>query len=674
VGGTNVTVVHPDRARVLFFGVPSLPAPLKGREELIERIVNRLTARTRVLAVEGAAGIGKTTLAAAVAHHPTILSQFSDGVLWAGMGPHPDVESSLNKWAGALGISVASLPIHDRAAAIQNEIGLRRILLVIDDVWQEETAQTLLCGGPFCTHLLTMRDVALAWRLAGANHVESALPLSETASYDLLREQAPAACAADPELSRALAQAVGGLPLALQVLARHLSAPERAHLAETASAALAELSNANHRIALAAKRLASLDVPLGNAPPHTVRTIVEMSLEGLAVPVANAFYALGAFAPHPATFDQAAAIFVTGADPEALSQLVNRRLVENRGDGLSLHQVVADVARSRLPTTATSRHLAHYLEGIRAGGDHWRRIEQIYPQLKWAWDQLPSSEQETKLRIVAAVGRYQRLRGLWTDLARWGEDALAHAPKDRPTSTLLGVLFELGWGYHQMKAGDKALAMYRRCLAVAEAMDDRAMMAAVLNNMGMTRCEASSEEALEFFEQARTIREEVDDPYGMAITLSNIAAVYEQLGRREEALAQYQRLLPVLEARAATIELGVTLNNVGLLYVNLGDRAKGIEQYERAVTILESGGDLFNLAIAFNNLGDVHKQLGKLEDALRYHREALEIRTRIHDDDGCRRSLRLLAGVFRLLGDDERAEEYLARSHSATLEVESRVA
>src|SRR5512144_1963206 len=87
-----------------FVGVPLLPPHgLFGRDEVIGEL------RARVCTGSGAAlgglpGVGKTTLATALAHDREVLEHFRGGVLWAGLGPNADVDGSLDRWAAALGV------------------------------------------------------------------------------------------------------------------------------------------------------------------------------------------------------------------------------------------------------------------------------------------------------------------------------------------------------------------------------------------------------------------------------------------------------------------------------------------------------------------------------------------------------------------------------------------
>src|SRR4051794_16345269 len=90
-----------------------------------------------------------------------MLEHFSDGILWAGLGREAEKLALLDKWGEAVGIAkseMEKLPnLAARKQAIHNAIGMRRMLLVIDDAWLYEDADTFKLGGPNCAHVVTTR-------------------------------------------------------------------------------------------------------------------------------------------------------------------------------------------------------------------------------------------------------------------------------------------------------------------------------------------------------------------------------------------------------------------------------------------------------------------------------------------------------------------------------------
>ena len=118
---------QPAPSDALFVGVPARPINFVGREALLADIVQRLTrGEDPALSSEGLPGVGKTTMAIAVAYDAAIRQHFNAGVLWAGLGTAPDLMGILAQWAQALGLDVSRLADETaRAQAVRDTIGQR---------------------------------------------------------------------------------------------------------------------------------------------------------------------------------------------------------------------------------------------------------------------------------------------------------------------------------------------------------------------------------------------------------------------------------------------------------------------------------------------------------------------------------------------------------------------
>ncbi|MCP4428517.1 MAG: tetratricopeptide repeat protein, partial [Chloroflexi bacterium] len=484
----------------LFHGVPDMPTYFLGREELVTDLAARLTGgQTMALSAEGLPGVGKTALAAALAHDKRVLAYFSDGVLWAGLGKEGDALSALAGWAEALGGDVSQYAeVPARSQAVKNMIGQRRLLLVIDDAWESEAADALRCGGPGCVHLLTTRLKDVAQGFAGRDQAAFVPELEEDPAFALLQAYAPDACATNPEAAQALVQAVGGLPLALELLGGYLGATRRSATTRLSQKALAAMGDAQQRLTLACRRLGDLQ-----GREVTLQETIFLSLQGLeaepsGAEAVNAFYALGAMAPKPADFTWAAAGAAADCDEEAIAWLLERNLAELVDDDegrLALHQALADVARAETDAAAVARHREYYLAAVNKNRGDWRRIERLYDQISWAWNHLP--EDKNVLDYIWALRIYQERRGLWADYIDW----------------------------------------VNRGLEIAQANDLKQDQGTLLNNLGgVYRGLGQPEKALQYFNEALPIIREVGDRMGEATTLNNLGEIYRKLGQPEKAL------------------------------------------------------------------------------------------------------------------------------------------
>jgi tetratricopeptide (TPR) repeat protein/SAM-dependent methyltransferase len=658
----------PQSDSYLFINVPPMPTHFVGREELLAEMIRKLTSgENAALSASGKGGVGKTTLAVAIAQSPEIVEHFADGVLWAGLGPKPDVMSTLANWGDVLGVDVTGYALAEqRARSIRNTISLRRMLLVIDDAWQSEPALLLRCGGPNCCHLLTTRDDAIARTFAGVTGTERVLELADAPAFELLRQIAPEACEVDPEAARQLAVDTGGLPLALELLGGYLAIPEHSFFPDLSATAFLELSNPKRRLELAHRRLGSLD-------DHsvTLQDTISLSLEGLNERSRSAFFSLGAFAPKPAAFDRAAAEAVTNADVSTLALLIARNLVDQVGNRLAVHQAIADVAREGTPNAAQERHRSYYLNCVKAARQEWRQVEEIYGQVKQACDTLPDDER--LLLVINVLKRYLTLRRLWKDALHLMTRGLGVAEQTSDKAAVGALLADIGEIHYRLGHRVHALDYFERALQISRDLGDRVGEAATLNNIGAVHITLGDRrKALEFFEQALPIRQEVGDRAGEATALNSIGWAQSRLGDRKRALEFYERALQIRQEVGDRAEEAATLNNIGAAYNNLGDRRKALEFYERALPIRQEVGDRAGEATTLNSMGLVYSRLGDRAKALELYERALRIRLEIGDRAEQATTLNNIGAVYNSLGDRRKALDFYERALPIRQEVGDR--
>ena len=335
------------------YGVlPPLPPLMVGRERALHDLKERAGIGGELrpaTVVHGWPGVGKSTIVATLAHDPDIAQAFPDGVLWTSLGEAPDLLADLLVWAEALHLtSPGQVPqLETLTAQLNAVLRDRRMLLIVDDLWQVEHAAPFKVGGHGCVLIMTSRLTEVAQALAPTSYDLYRLPvLADEPALELLGILSPETVASYPDEARELVRDLEGLPLAIQVAGRLLQ--NEARLGWGVGELLAELREG---VGLLTAQAPSDMVGAGRDTTPTIAVLLKRSTDSLDAETCERFAYLGLFAPKPATFDlQAMAVAWDLNDPRpTVRVLVNRGLLEPVSGGrFQLHALLALHARSLL--------------------------------------------------------------------------------------------------------------------------------------------------------------------------------------------------------------------------------------------------------------------------------------------------------------------------------------
>ena len=362
IHGTAYGLAIGDQASVTMEGRPAAqtPAPFMlpplppqgvvGRDDALTQVYDLLAlgeeAATDLppVALLGLGGIGKTTIATAVGRLPFVAQRFPDGVLWTAVGPNPTIRILLDNLGRALGVDL--LPERDETACrdrLRAVLYHRRVLLIIDDVWEVAHTQYFTIAGPRCRTVLTTRESPVAYTFATRERSLRVDVLKPDAALALLRRLAPEV-SADEKSAQRLCERLEFLPLALtlagRLLATEADVPTRM---QRLVSELIERRDSRLKLLQAEGRLG-----LSEDQPVSLQAILGMSVDRLDQTDKERFGMLSVFGGDPLTWELNAVAHVWDCPIEeaevTVSQFVQRGLVERRGERYWMHALLADYA------------------------------------------------------------------------------------------------------------------------------------------------------------------------------------------------------------------------------------------------------------------------------------------------------------------------------------------
>ena len=122
-----------------------------------------------------------------------------------------------------------------------------------------------------------------------------------------------------------------------------------------------------------------------------------------------------------------------------------------------------------------------------------------------------------------------------------------------------------------------------------------------LNELGLLQNRLGrNHDAMQTFEQALAIAQQIGDRAGEGTSLNNIGLIYRVTGDYPQALNYYERALAIAQEISDRAGEGRILNNIGFIYDSTGDYPQALNYYERALKIMESIGSPDQVVIRRN--------------------------------------------------------------------------
>ncbi len=285
-------------------------------------------------------------------------------------------------------------------------------------------------------------------------------------------------------------------------------------------------------------------------------------------------------------------------------------------------------------------------------------------------DQTPDPEEKAALFLDLSQWLTRRYApALGAEVALTGIELLPAGP-----SALRARLeHELGYALRRDHNLSDALTHYDRALAIRRETGDRSGEGATLNNIAQIYHDwGRYDEALHGLEQSLVIRREIGDRAGEGPTLNNIAAVYHAWGRNDEALPVLEESLVICREIGDRVGEGITLNNIAQIYQAWGRYDEALPVLEHSLTICREIGDRAGEGTTLNNIAQIYWTWGRYDEALRGLEQSLALWREIGDRAGEGATLNNIAQIYQAWGRNDEALQAMEQSLSIRREIGDR--
>ena len=215
-----------------------------------------------------------------------------------------------------------------------------------------------------------------------------------------------------------------------------------------------------------------------------------------------------------------------------------------------------------------------------------------------------------------------------------------------------------------------ALESYQKALKIYQEIGAKKNIAKVLNNIGVVyKSQQNYNKAIEYFNKAFIIQQEIGEQ-SAAVTLTNIGIIYFEQSKNKQALSSFSKaqnlFLKIDDKRGFAL-----LNNyLGDYYRNEKNYDLALSSYNLSLKLYEEIQNKFGASLVLYNLGQFYTDQKKYSQAMPFVLKSLEYSKQIGVLDQTYHSEKLLSELYGFLNNPEQSflhyKQYIVAKDSIT--------
>jgi len=661
--------------------LPTQLTSFVGREHELAEAKNRLEG-ARLLTLIGPGGTGKTRLSIQLGSQ--LIPNFKDGIWLVELAPISDPSLLLQTIASVFDIGeVPGVPLKTLFHDFLRE---KYLLLILDNCEHlveasAKVADEILHIAPNIKVIASSREALgingeTVYRVPSLSLPEQAEVTKEAAmgfeSVQLFVERASAAnrkFQLTDENASAVAQIcsrLDGIPLAIELSASRITVFSPEQIAKRLDDRF-KLLTGGSRTALPRQQ--------------TLRALIDWSYDLLGEDERALLRRLSVFSGGW-TFEAAETICSTVDVFEHLPQLVNKSLVTINNDGEEpryyLLETIRQYARDKLLEQGEgegtrNRHLAYFLEMAETAQPEilakvreliWiNRLQTEYDNIRTAIEWGLSTDPLVAARIVYSLSSLMVVSSTAGEGHRWGEKALKEIDELGKNKTneerLIRARLLVSMGIMSFSMGDNQASRSEamEATAILRELGDRRSLAIASGFLcGASLLTGHKEEAIEVYDEALNIAEELGDKYilGTVLSAGSRVEVFAK-GDFSKAIEHHTKASELLKEHGNRWSYGISMYGFGNLHMAQRDFEKSREKYKIAMQTMQELGSSRNVSMIKSDLAHILRYEGKYSEAISAYRETIKEWQRMGHRAAIAHQLECMAFIYKAAEQIEKA-------------------